>query len=233
MRQAILCRLPWKASMKPLTVIAAILVAFAAQAAPVTVTSLAEFNTVIGGASTSTETFDNDIPGRVSITFDNGTTSTLSGGSLDFAASDNVVSGGMFQGTVDGGGSDGALLLTLDFGAPVIGFGADFTSGGNSDLIGEDNSAVEFSVDDGVTFFDLTDVLGASEGFLGVLDPTAPFQTVQFRSNSTSVDDGSFGVDNLVLASDTAAVPVPASALLLAAAFGGLGVLRRRSLQQS
>ncbi|MEO1315065.1 MAG: VPLPA-CTERM sorting domain-containing protein, partial [Pseudomonadota bacterium] len=93
---------------------------------------------------------------------------------------------------------------------------------------------IEFSVDDGVTFFDLTDALGAREGFLGVVDLMAPFQTVQFRSSSVFSREGSFGIDNLVLASsDTPAVPLPASALLLAAALGGLGVLRRRSLQQS
>ncbi|MEM6934139.1 MAG: VPLPA-CTERM sorting domain-containing protein [Pseudomonadota bacterium] len=223
--------------MRHLTIVAAILIASAAQATPVTVMSLEEFNTAIGGASTSTETFDNEVPGGVSITFDDGTTSTLAGGNLDFAEFDNLVTGGVFQGVVEGGGEIvGALLLTFDFGAPVIGFGADFTSGGNSDpALGpdNDNSGVEFSVDGGVTFFDLTDMLGASEGFLGVVDLMAPFQTVQFRNNSTNVTEGSFGVDNLVLASsDTAAVPVPASALLLAAALGGLGVLRRRSSQQ-
>lgn len=220
--------------MKPLIVIAAILVASAAQAAPVTVTSLGEFNTA-SGASTSTETFDSDIPGGVSITFDNGTTSMLSGGNLGLANIDNFVIGGVFQGVVDGDGDAGALLLTLDFGAPVIGFGADFTSGGNPSFpSGDDNnSGVEFSVDDGLTFFDLTDALGASEGFLGVLDPMAPFQTVQFRSSSDVSSDGSFGIDNLILASDAAAIPLPASALLLVAAFGGLGILRRRSLQQS
>lgn len=219
--------------MKHLPIVATLLVASTAQAAPMTLTSLAEFNTAIAGASTNTETFDNDIPGQVSITFDNGTTSTLSGGTLSFPEFDNVVTGGVFQGTVVEFGL-GAKLLTLDFGAPVIGFGADFISGGNPDLLaGGDNSGVELSVDDGVTFFDLTDVLGASEGFLGVVDLMAPFQTVQFRNNTVDLTTGVFGIDNLILAStDTAAVPVPASALLLAAALGGLGVLRRRSSQQ-
>ncbi|MEO1316955.1 MAG: VPLPA-CTERM sorting domain-containing protein [Pseudomonadota bacterium] len=215
--------------MKNLAIFAAFMTAASAQAAPVTVTSLADFNTAIAGAPTSTETFDSDVAGGVSIAFANGTTSTLSGGSLAFAAVDNSVTGGVFQGLVDGDGSTGALFLTLDFGTPVIGFGADFTSGGNPSFPGaDDNSGVEFSLDGGTTFFDLTDELGASEGFLGVIDLMSTFQTVLFRSSSIDSDEGSFGVDNLILANTTTEIPVPASALLLAAALGGLGIACRR-----
>lgn len=42
------------------------------QAAPITVTSLNEFNSAIGAAPVTTETFSNDIAGAVEITFDSG-----------------------------------------------------------------------------------------------------------------------------------------------------------------
>ncbi len=200
----------------------------AAQAAAV-ITSLTDFNAAIGTAATAT--FDNDIPGAVSITFGTGTTSTLSGGNLTFASTDNTVVGGRFEGLARFNGSGGAVLLTWDFGAPVIGFGADFGSGTS---IGGTNNALEFSVDGGTTFFDLTAQLGGDSGFRGYVDSAAPFQTVLFRDSDT-VDDqvfrAVFNADNLVTASasDIEVIPLPAGLPLLLAGLGAVALLRRRS----
>ena len=51
-----------------------------AQAAPMVVTSLADFNTAIGSAPTTTDPFNNDIPGAVTINLDSLVVSTLAGG---------------------------------------------------------------------------------------------------------------------------------------------------------
>ena len=91
------------------------------EAAPITVTSLGDFNTAIGTTPTTSDPFDNAIAGGLSITFDSGVDSTLSGGVLTDAAQDNLVTGGQFFGEVDGNGDEAALVLTWTFPSPVVG----------------------------------------------------------------------------------------------------------------
>jgi len=205
------------ARLGALAVAVSFLAAAPAQAVPTVVTSLADFNVAIGGASTTTDPFDNAIPGGVFISFDSGIDSTLAGGNLGFALVDNRVFDGNFDGGVDGNGSGGALTLTWDFPFPVIGFAFDIFGA----------AFVDVTIVGSGTFFDISTEIGGLNGFFGIVDAVTPFSAVEFSlQNSSSFD--SFEVDNLVFARAPAAVPEPATLALFGAGLLGMGFLRRR-----
>lgn len=195
-----------------------------AQAIPMTVTSLAEFNAAIGGAPTTGDPFDNDIAGGLSITFDSGVVSTLSGGLLSNAAQDNLVSGGSFVGEVDGDGLDAPLTLTWTFAAPVVAVGLDL------DIIGRLDATIVGSGQ----IFDIGTVIGGGSGFFGLVDTMSPFTQIQFSVVNNSRND-LFSGDNLVLAAGSLTeLPEPGTLALFALGLGALaglgcaGTARRR-----
>ena len=183
-----------------------------AQAAMV-VTSLTEFEDLLGDATIINETFSNPIPAAESILLDSGITSTLAGGNIAeaiFFNENSVQQAGQssfFVGSVDGDGDMSALTLTFDFPDPILGFGAEFTTFFNLDV----------SIDGGNTFFDIAMEIDPTEptDFFGLVE-TTPFTSVQF-----SVQDSDeleiFNLENLVFtpvssvsAPEPVSVPVPA-----------------------
>ena len=163
--------------------------ASSAEAIPTPVDSLAAFNAAIGGATTTTDPFDNAIAGAVSITFDTGVMSTLAGGNLGFVEFDNRVIGGEYMGTLDGDGAGAPLTLTWIFPFPVIGFGAEF----------QDVALQDATILGTGTFFDINTVMGGEDGFFGIVDTMTPFTSVQFSIQASTFFD-SFDADNLVFA---------------------------------
>lgn len=192
------------------------------EATPMTVTSLADFNAAIGGAPTTSDPFDNPKAGGLSIAFDSGVVSVLSGGLLTDAAQDNQVVGGTFIGEVDGNGDAAALLLTWTFPVPVVAFGLDLNITGRLDatIVGSGQ------------IFDIATLLGGTSGFFGLVDTMTPFTQIQLFVDNNSRSD-SFSGDNLVFA--TAAItemPEPGALALFAlglAGLAGLGYRRDRT----
>ena len=193
------------------------------EAALITVTSLSDFNTAIDTAPTTSDPFDNDIAGGVSITFDSAVTSSLSGGLLTNAADDNQVSGGSFLGEVDGDGLGAPLILTWTFPQAVVGVGVDFVITGRLDAT---------IVGSGV-ITDIGNTIGGRSGFFGLVDTMNPFTQVQLFVFDNSRND-SFSADNLIFAAAPLVLPEPGTLAVFLFGLAGLGLAgfaRKRSLR--
>jgi len=182
-----------------------------------TVTSLAEFNAAIGAAPTTGDPFDNDIAGGLSITFDSGVVSAISGGNLANAAQDNQVTGGAFVGEVDGDGLDAPMVMTWTFASPVIAFGLDFAITGRLDatIVGSGQP------------IDIGNTIGGTSGFFGLVDTMTPFTQVQFTVFDNSRNDA-FSGDNLIFAAAPLVIPEPGTLALFALGLGSLALLGYR-----
>ncbi len=159
------------------------------------------------------ETFDTPIARAALITFDGGITSSRSG----TTNSPNEVNNfGSFSTLVT---RDQKNLITLNFGKQINAFGADFSGLGSlfADLLGTDESVTIAS-----SF--------QPAGFFGFVSDEL-FSSLQFRT-APGIGFGSqlFSLDNLLsgTAADVSPVPLPATLPLLLAAFGGIGIMRRR-----
>ncbi len=177
-----------------------------------------------------TETFDANITGptvfnpNTAITFANGFTSTATT-NQQF----NEVRNGAFRGGTRAGINDTFdRTITFNFGSNITAFGGTFTNpapiivSGLFDGVQSSFLLGDFRTDTG--FFGLTSTTGFSTltfstntgGFLPFGNPTVSVQAINF-----TLDDLSTGQANV------APVPLPASALLLLGAFGGLGAIRK------
>ncbi|WP_179954271.1 PEP-CTERM sorting domain-containing protein [Denitrobaculum tricleocarpae] len=184
-----------------------------AQAAPMPVTSLNDFNSAVGAAPVTTETFSNNIPGAVEITFDSGVVSTAAGG-----FGDNGVSNGLFRGGLDPNGIFAPRTLTWTFPVPVIGFIADFGR----------TSALEVTILGSGEVFDIFTEIGAGSGAFGLIDSLTPFRRIQFSVQNSNGGD-SFDIDNLRFAAapSIAAVPEPGTLALFGLGLAGFALARR------
>ncbi|MCG8690470.1 MAG: hypothetical protein MI806_04600 [Minwuiales bacterium] len=170
-----------------------------AQWAPGAVKSVADFQAAIGKAETITDTFSNDIPGAVEITFDSGVVSTLVGGEQGFANEDNAVSGGRFAGGMDGNGIGGALSLAWTFPMPVIGFVAEFVL--------NEFVRLDVSIPGSGRFFDVNTETGEERGIFGLVDTVTPFTQIQFSVLDSILVDN-FSIDKLTFAAAPTAADV-------------------------
>lgn len=187
-----------------------------AQAVPSVVTSLADFNAAISGASTTTDPFDNTA-GGVSITFDSGVQSTVAGGFLLLANFDNRVDTGAFRGALDGSGNNRPLTLTWDFPSPVIGFGFDIAL---VDLI-------DITIVGSGSSFDINTEIIGTEGFFGIVDTDTPFTSIQFSIQGSTESD-IFDIDNLIFAAAPTSVSEPGALALFGLGLSSLFLARRR-----
>lgn len=192
-----------------------------AEATVISVTSLTDFNTAVGSAPTTSDPFDNDIAGGLSITFDSGVVSSLSGGFLGNPAQDNQVSGGTFLGEVDGdmdsSTATAPMVMTWTFPNPVIGFGLDFAITGRLDaaIVGSGQ------------IFDIGNTIGGRSGFFGLVDTMAPFTQVQFTVDNNFRND-LFNGDNLIFAAAPIVLPEPGTLALFALGLGSLALIGYR-----
>lgn len=193
-------------------------------------TDAGTFNAATTGVRT--ETFDAPIPGRS--VFDANRTITFAGGATSTASSNqqnNKVDTGSFAGGVRAGRTNAFdQTLTFDLDRDVTAFGAVFMDAAEIMVSGMfDGSAMSFLIGDsraGNGFFGLTSGTAFrtitfstdAGGFLPFGNPTVSLQAKNFRLDDLATGD--------VLA--PAPVPLPASALLLLGAVGGLGAVRRR-----
>ncbi len=180
----------------------------------------------------TTETFDADISGpglfdpNATIVFAGGTTSTASN-NRQF---NEVMDGAFFGGTRAGRTDEFDNTITFDFGREITAFGGFFTDASPILVSGMfDGALTEFLLgdirsDDG--FIGLTSTTGFSEiifstntgGFLPFGNPTVSLQAINFGLDDFSTGEASAGISP---------IPLPASALLLLGALGGLGATRK------
>ncbi|MEM9838547.1 MAG: hypothetical protein AAF830_05265 [Pseudomonadota bacterium] len=195
-----------------------------AHAGVTTYDNLADFTAAIGGAPTTSETFDNDIPSGDPLTFDSGVAVTKGG-----TVFGNRVTGGRYETFTDG---DNPTTEIWTFPIPIIGFGMDVFSVNSSSFDGVQVTINDGSGDQTFVLFDILFPGGGpsnGDGFVGFTTMSA-ITSVVF----TGVGDGAMNVgdiwsaDNLVFAQGNVApeVPVPAAALLFAPA--ALLAARRR-----
>ncbi|TQV77932.1 PEP-CTERM sorting domain-containing protein [Denitrobaculum tricleocarpae] len=197
------------------------LTAGVAQAAPIAVTDLDAFNSAIGGAAVTLDTFDTNNFGETSITFESGVVSTRVGVNSGFIpVLDNGVSGSRYRGNVHGGRFNLAELVWT-FPVPVVGFIADFSDVG---------LPIEATISGSGQKFDIADVMGGRDGSFGLLDSMAPFTEIRFSMREGLPASGYLFIDNLRFAAAPSAVSVsePGTLAILATGLAGFALAGRR-----
>lgn len=191
------------------------------QAAPITVTDLDAFNSAIGGAAVTLDSFDTRNFGEISITFESGVVSTRVGINSRFIpVLDNGVSGSRYRGNVHGGRFDLAELVWT-FPVPVVGFIADFSGV---------SLPIEATISGSGQKFEIRDVMGGRDGLFGLLDGMAPFTEIRFSMREGLPANGYLFVDNLRFAAAPGAVAVsePGTLAILATGLAGFALAARR-----
>ena len=199
-------------------------------------TDQAAFDAAIGGAPGQVETFAGIPTGTrldLSTTFSTGVMLNL-----DRTAADTFVVGEALRLSIENPYGRDALDQTrvAEFTLPNLSsyFGIEFgIRGGPAGGVGNDSGTILSLLKDGniLASYDLGDLTpdqpdGQHVGFLGYFDGSSRFDVIRFSSAGRGTkNDDDFFVDNLAFESSVAAVPLPASALMLLVALGTMGAL--------
>ncbi|MBW4657423.1 MAG: PTPA-CTERM sorting domain-containing protein [Drouetiella hepatica Uher 2000/2452] len=192
------------------------------------------WETALGGAVVTTDTFSNNIPNARTITFDSGVVSTGNGtGSFlnTVGDTDSISIAGRYNGDSDGQGDNSSIFdsITWTFPQAIVGFGADWFSTATAEGVtitgnfdGTGNQTASFR-----------SILGApGTGFLGIIG-TSSFSTITFSTETQGIPtDDLFSADDLAFASaNSPAIPTPA---VLPGLIGmGLAALRKKRKGQA
>lgn len=140
----------------------------------------------------------------------------------------NRVSGGVYQGAVDGNGTGGFDEILWTFASPIVGLAADWSS--TAEAEGVLGIAGDFDGTGEIAFRPVDSLGGDGTGFFGIVG-TAHFSSVRLIISPTgSGNNEQFTVDNLSFAVAQAhQVPAPGTLPLGGLALAALGALHGRA----
>ena len=219
----------------------------AAAAAASFFTDAAAFDASIGSSRLQVETFSGvvagkpDAAGRIpldaSTTFASGLRLDIDPTAPDVTIEDDDVIRLSIENPAGRNNFDQTMVATFTFPTATSFFGIEFGDGTTSTQgVGNDSGTILTILRAGsvVTSFDLSDLTpgdpdGQYIGFFGYHDAAGAFDVIQFSSAGRGTkNDDDFTVDDLSFEARVAAVPIPASAMMLLLAIGTIGAISAR-----
>jgi hypothetical protein len=215
--------------MRNLSILTSVVFGFSTIEAHATITTFSDrdaFESALGSATVTEDSFDNNIPNAQSITFDSG---VVSQNTSNLSSLENLVSEGRYRNGLSRSNPYASETNTWTFPSEIMGVGFDVNDAGPQ--------GVQVTIDEGFgpqTFLLSTLIGGPNgwgpKGFVGFVSSNS-FLKITFSAVSDGGDVYFF--DNLVFASaEVSEVPLPAAFPLFVAGlacFGGLSWKREKS----